>query len=349
MLPGLLMLSGCREVFYPEIEAAGPLVVVEGRITNEEGPYIVRLSETSGYGSGEFGTPLENAQVWVREVEGESFWFTEVAPGEYRSPPGMTGKPEKTYVLEFETPDGLVYQSAPQFMHPPHEQNGLLARESLRTETRLSNSGQLIITEIDGLDASLQLREQPGNRANIRFTSDVKILYTYDAGGFFDPTRYFCWKKIWRLEGVDNINLPTTSTEPGDVSNNVVAFLPHDRRRLYIEPQVEQIHTIAIRVRAYSLNEDAYTYYLEVNKQLTSDGSIFAPIPSQLTSNIFCVTEPRRAAVGLFEVSSVASQAYILRQPPNVEAALFEPTDKYEGVPRAPGCSVNEPPPFWFN
>lgn len=348
-MPGLLMLSGCKEVYYPEIGEAGPLVVVEGRITNEAGPYIVRLSETSGYGSGEFGTPLENAQVWVREVEGESFWFTEVAPGEYRSPSGMTGKAGNTYVLEFETPDGLVYQSAPQFMYPPYEQTGLLARESVRTETRLSNSGKLIIDEIDGLDAFLQLREQPENRANVRFTSDVKVLYIYEGGGFIEPIKYFCWKKIWRLEGVDNINLPTTSNEPGDVNNNVVAFLPYDRERYYIDPQNDFLQTLAMRVRVYSLNEDAYTYYLEVNKQLTSDGSIFAPIPSQLTSNIFCVTEPRRAAVGLFEASAVATQAYILRQPPNAETTFFEWTDKYEGVPRAPGCSVNEPPPFWFH
>jgi hypothetical protein len=349
LLPVLLMLSGCKEVFYPGIEAVGPLVVVEGRITNEEGPHFIRLSETTGYGSGEFGTPLENAEVWVREVEGASYRFLETEPGEYRSPAGMTGKPGKTYLLEFETPDGLVYQSAPQFMYPPYEQTGLLARESVRTETRMSNSGQLIITEIDGLDAFLQLREQPDNRANVRFTSDVKVLYIYEGGGFIEPIKYFCWKKTWHLEGVDNINLPTTSNEPGDVNNNVVAFLPHDRKRYNIDPLNDFLQTLAMRVKVYSLNEDAYTYYLEVNKQLTSDGSIFAPIPSQLTSNIFCLTEPRRAAVGLFEASAVATQAYILRQPPNAETTFFEITDKYEGVPTKPGCSINEPPPFWFN
>ena len=348
MLPGLFMLSGCKEVFYPGIEEAGPLVVVQGLITSEEGPHIIQLSETTGYGSGEFGTPLESALVRVREVAGESYKFTEVEPGEYHSPSGMTGKPGKTYVLEFETPEGLVYQSTPQFMHPPYEQTELLARESVRTETRMSNSGQLIINEIDGLDVFLQLKEQSGNRANVRFASDVKILYVYEAGGITEPIKYFCWRKIWRLEGLDNINLPTASNEPGDVNNNVVAFLPHDRERYQLDPLNDLLQTLAMRVRVYSLNEDAYTYYLEVNKQLTSDGSIFAPIPSQLTSNIFCVSEPRRAAVGLFEASAVSSQAYILRQPPNADTTNFELTDKYERVPTKPGCSINEPPPFWI-
>lgn len=344
--PGLLF-SGCREVFYPEIGHAGPLVAVEGLITDGPGPHFIRLSHTTGYYSGTFGEPLEGASVRVRMEGNDSVLFNEVRPGVYQSPDGFQGSPGNTYILEFETPDGTSYHSSPQLMHQPFTPGALHAAEAVRTSVRESNSGQLIVTEKSGVEASLQLVNHAGNPANIRFKSDVKVLYVYETFPPSGPQRHYCWRELRRFEGLEHINLPATGNLPGDVSDNVVAFLPDDKEEYFVG-YFDFLQTLAVKVRTYSLNEDAYNYYLDVYKQLTSDGTLFAPIPSQLSTNIFCVTDPQRPAVGLFEVSATASGAYILRKPPEVPSLMFEPTSKYDEVPSVPGCSENEPPPFWF-
>lgn len=346
-IAAIILISGCKEVFYPEIEPSAPIVVVEGLITDQPGPYEIRLTYTSDYYSGTFAQPIEDAGVWVLEEGGESHRFTEVRPGYYRSPVQLQGVAGKTYILEFETTDGMTYRSKPQTLLPSFEPGDMLGKESIRTTTRESNSGELIVTERAGVDASLQLTDYADNPANIRFKSEVKLLYVSEVIVVGVPEKEYCWKEMRRFEGIDNINLPTASNQPGDVSNNVVAFLPHDKEEYFLD-YFDFLQTLAIKVRVFSLNTDAYNYYLELHKQLTSDGSIFAPIPSQMSSNIYCVTDANRAAAGLFETSSVGSRAYILRQPPHVDSILFEPTGGYDEIPGTAGCSLAVTPPFWI-
>ncbi len=339
----VILLAGCKEVYYPEIDQIPNTIAVEGLITDQPGPYRIRLSYSSYFYDIDFTGRVRDARVVVYDDQGGYFEFTEVSPGVYQSPAQMRGEVGKTYTLEFETPDGLLYQSYPQTILPAYEPAELFAAETVRTQTSVSVTGGLVITEVEGVEGTLGVHPSTGNPANVRFRSDVKVLYTTES----EWDRFYCWKEVFRFEGPDNINLPVTGNQPGDVSNNAVAFLPSGSDYYFMQ-QGEEISKILVRVSLFSINDDAYNFYLDVNKQLKSDGSLFAPIPSQISGNIFCVTDPDKIVVGLFETSSLRSGGYILHMPTVNNSLNFETTSLYEQIP-APGCMQNEIPPFWVN
>ncbi|TVR72065.1 MAG: DUF4249 domain-containing protein [Marinilabiliales bacterium] len=348
LIAGIFSMNGCKELYYPEIDPPAKIITVEGLITDGPGPYFVRLSNTSVYFSESLPEPVNDANVYVTANNGDIYMFTRTSrPGEYRSPSSLRGEAGNTYVLHIQTPEGDEYRSAPQTILPHQGISELLADSSYRTRTRVSNSGRLIIEDISGVNATLIIDETRKNQANIRFRSDVKVLYTYEGGSFLEPVRYYCWKELRRFEGLDNINLPSTSNRPGDVSNNVVAFMPFDKTEYRLDLS-DVLHGLLIRVTLYTINNDTYNYYLNINRQLTSDETVFAPIPSQIDGNIISVSDPEKVATGFFEASAVTSSAFRLRLPPHRSNIFFEATDTYDDIPAA-GCYANEMPPFWNN
>lgn len=344
LLAILLFVGGCKEVYYPEIDRISNVISVEGLITDQPGPYRIRLSRSSYFYDVDLSQRITGARVAVYDDKGGYFLFSEVSPGIYQSPAQMTGMVGNTYTLEFETEDGELYRSYPQKMLPPYEITSATAANVMRTQATQSVTGGLVIREVPGIEAKLQVNNDPDNLANVRFLSDVKVLYVREEE--FD--RYYCWKEVFRFEGSQNINLPLGSNnQPGDVSNNVVAFLPDNPDAYFMAPG-ELISHLLLGVTLYSINRDAYNFYLEVSKQLNSDGTMFAPIPSQISGNIYSVSEPGKPVTGLFEAASVSKAGFILYGPPVTPGPALINTDLYEQIPE-PGCMMNEYPPFWVN
>ncbi len=340
--------GGCKEMYYPDIAPVGKGVAVDGLITTGKGPHHIWLSYTSDFYSGKIAPPLEGATVYVEDELGNMYPFLEKRPGYYESSAYMATRVGGTYTLQFTTNDGHKYRSSPQTMTSPFEIDHMQGQHSLRTSSYESNSGNLIIVETAGVDALLVLKNHKNNAANVRFESDVKIQYIFETMRAGAPAKAYCWKYLRRFEGIDNFNLPTTSNQPGDVSHNVVAFLPYANKE-YLLRESDFLHTLLVEVRLYSINNEAYAYYHDIHKQITSDGTIFSPVPSQMTSNIYCETDPNRIAVGFFEASAVSRQAFILRLPPQVDTPSFEPTEKYDAIPLSAACQIDELPSFWIN
>ena len=78
----LAMLSSCIEEFYPQIDENEYLLVVDGGISNEEGPYVVHLSVTSGLEK-VLPVPVRNAKVYIIEEDGQEELLNEAEPGKY--------------------------------------------------------------------------------------------------------------------------------------------------------------------------------------------------------------------------------------------------------------------------
>ena len=59
-----------------------------------------------------------------------------------------------------------------------------------------------------------------------------------------------------------------------------------------------------ISFKVYAISSDVYNYYQSVGAQLNSTDQMFAPVPSQVKSNIHCTTHPEQPVIGLFEATS---------------------------------------------
>jgi hypothetical protein len=94
------------------------------------------------------------------------------------------------------------------------------------------------------------------------------------------------------------------------------------------------------------ISEQEYLYYSKLSDQLSADSKIFDPLPTQLFSNIKCVTDSTKVALGYFSVSSELTIDYFvkyLKGDSVINQRYLNPLpDKINS-----NCQDNDPPSFW--
>lgn len=342
--------NGCKEIFDPEIDANISVLVVEGVITNQPGPYYVKLSWAGNYGVNETPELISSATVNVNDNNNINFQFLEIQPGIYESPPELEGVVGGTYTLIVTLPDGEIYSSFPQTILPSTDIQSLNADSTVQKTYTETKYGDLILNETPGVEVTIKTNTYPENNPLVRFNTNLIALYTWVKPGpdpMLPDQLFYCWKFRNNVEGINNINKPTSGNQVESIDNTVIAFIPNDRSFFGLDNNNQLFHVI-VKVSLYSLNEDSYQFYSDVSKQLSSDGSLFSPVASQLFTNIYCVTNPEKKAAGLFEASSVVQKDYVLWKPPLSYYLMIEETENFINIP-PPNCLLEEKPWFWIN
>jgi len=124
---------------------------------------------------------------------------------------------------------------------------------------------------------------------------------------------YYCWGKT---ESQDLLIGSAQRTVEGRLTDRITEIRPTDRklRLLY-----------RIRVKQHALSKRAYEYFSNIKKNVRETGDIFSPIPSEISGNITCITDPDRPVIGYVEVSTASRNERYLDWYDNV----FEYSESY--------------------
>jgi len=85
---------------------AGPRIVIQGEVTDQPGPYIVRVNYSVGFDKTNDFPPISGALVKISDGEGHTDTLTEPLPGIYFTK-SILGKPGNTYSLSVLANDTL--------------------------------------------------------------------------------------------------------------------------------------------------------------------------------------------------------------------------------------------------
>ena len=115
----------CEKVIDLEINSNPHLLVVNGVITDGEGPYNISLRQTMTYSfndPSEEVKPVSGALVHIIDDLGNSAALTEWSPGNYQTDPeNFRGAIGRVYHVDIVTPEGKHYISKPERLHPVPE------------------------------------------------------------------------------------------------------------------------------------------------------------------------------------------------------------------------------------
>lgn len=117
VLLSVWMLSACEDKIELDLPDGEVLLVVEGWISNEPGPYHVRLTYTQPYFDDTTPPVAPGAVVFLRDDEGLQVLLEETSPGIYTYLD--SGEVGRSYYLQITTPDGSQYQSQPELLREP--------------------------------------------------------------------------------------------------------------------------------------------------------------------------------------------------------------------------------------
>lgn len=84
-LLALLLLAGCTDVINLDLPQGTPLLAVDGAITDQPGPYLVKLTTTAPYFNGSALPPVTGAVLTLADSAGTTETLRERSPGQYVS------------------------------------------------------------------------------------------------------------------------------------------------------------------------------------------------------------------------------------------------------------------------
>ncbi len=353
----LFLFQGCEERYDPDIKKRDNLLVVEGLITNEQGPYTVRLSKTGPFGSPYRRTPVSNARLHIVDQDSQKIVLAENGPGNYTTPGEFRGEPGSVYTLQIETDDGMTYRSTPQMLPGPVMVDSVIGKIDTRRFYIQSQLGdELHRRDIDGVYVLLNVSRDDGQYPKFRFQSNLLLQYVWLVNaGAGAPIYDYCWY-VRRLADFLDSDMGSNLSKPQS-TGNPVAFIPlnsSDMRHIgfpaFGRDDTTRIVYSAPRIlmhSLYTLNDDAYAFHLERNKQLRDDGSFFDPIAPQLTGNIYQPGNDKTIVLGFFEASAVSDITLNIRVRESEDLVFIDTLDHMGDLPGY-GCLLDEQPDWWI-
>ncbi len=98
-MTGVLILTSCEKVIDVDLNDSSPQIVIEGNITDQTGPYTVKLSRSVNFDELNDFPPISVATVQISDDAGNSEILPETSPGTYTTV-SIQGTPGRTYTLD---------------------------------------------------------------------------------------------------------------------------------------------------------------------------------------------------------------------------------------------------------
>jgi hypothetical protein len=287
-------LVNCRQVYNPPaIAAVNSYLVVDGFINT--GPNAVtsfNINRTRNLGdSTTIGVPELNAKVSILDTHGTTYTLTDTAgTGIYTSAPltlDVTGQ----YSIAITTADGRKYSSdaAPCQQTPPID--SVFWRQPDNFTVYVSTHDPTNNTHYYRYDYS-ETWEHDANIISPWGVVNGNLVAT-------DTTNQK-WR-CWSTAPSTNILIASSAPLAQDVIDSFpVATVPQGDSKIDLQ--------YSILVRQYALTQDAYNYWLLIQKTSQNVGTLFDLQPTQLVGNIHCLTNPSEPVIGFISANSVQQQ-----------------------------------------
>lgn len=336
-------------------------LVVDGAITDEPGPYTVKLYLSSSIEE-DLDRPeyVTGASVQIKDDLGNTEQLTEASDGIYTTDAnGIQGEVGRKYQVLITTTDGNQYESSLAALTSAGEIETLdfTFEENVINPDDLSEPQDAVIVWIDarGTAGNPNLfRWRWTGTYRVRTFPELHEQALPDGGSVPDPlpcSGYIVDPEFglmqvdtcsccdcWLNQYSTSVLLSNNDFVEDDEFNHVqVAEIPFDKRLFY-----EKYH---IEVEQISEPEDVYQFWKLVDSQEEGAGDIFQPNIVKVTGNIRCTTNPDEEVFGIFAVSAITKKSIFIHR--NDIPKRLAPIDTSYSDCRDYAGATNIKPPFW--
>lgn len=340
----LCALSSCIKPFDIDVDEGAKILVVNGLITNEPGPYTVKLNKTTSYG-GHFTDVHKDvlgAAVTITDDLGITETLAEVREGEFQTKVnGIQGRIGGAYTLRIRLKNGEEYVSETEKLQPvpPIDRLYFVFRETTTVDAD-GNEADAPLFEIR-IDA-----KDPANEKNFyRWVS----IGTYEVetqpenfkiidrrGNQIAAPKECCWQCWITKAGY-------TAAVISDRQFNGKSLIGQPVSTIPITPQYLGIK-YHVRLKQYSLSERGFTFWQMLGTQSSGTGSVQDPAPANLHGNITNAHNADEQVLGYFGASAVETKSmYIKRSDVPISLSRFEFPDDCRVISGA----TTTKPSFW--
>jgi len=301
----MLFPTGCIMPFEPVgMSETGGILVVEGMIM--ESGTTIKLSRTiSLYNNSSASFPgVPGARIKVIDDENNVIAVTELQMIDgktiYSVPGEITFIPGTKYAIDIQIEE-KHYQSA--FISPVRtpEIDEITWRKNV-------NGSMDIMVSTHAPDSQTEYYrwafEEDWEIKSAAFSSlwyDIATGAIIEHNLFTSNNKYYCWasnKSKSIILGTSDRLMETT------IKNKVIHNFPDNNTRFS--------YLYSILVRQYGIDKDAFMYFDNLQKNIETSGSLFAPVLTEIRGNITCLSDADEPVIGyIVATNEVATRIFI--------------------------------------
>ena len=285
LLAAGLLFSACEDGISPELEKAGPILVVDAWLTNLPGAQVITITETQPYFENALPPGVSGANVSVVDDQGKVYAFQEGQDGKYTWMPVSTevfGQTGRTYTLTVEY-NGDTFTSTSRMGRVPAIDSLTFTFEEENPFLPDSYLADFWATDLPGPNDTYRIKTWK-NGVLLNKPSELNLAYDagFSAGGNFDGVTF-----------ITPIRQGINPFEEDENKELLSPYLPGDS--IYVE-----IHSISL---------EAFNFLNEVAIQTDRPGGfseLFATPLSNVSTNIVNKDPAGKPVLGFFNVAAVS-------------------------------------------
>lgn len=305
----IIIAFSCTEKYNaPNINLANKLVI-DGIISNEQEEQEIKLSYSTAVTYATFN-PVSWAKVTVHDKDSNEFVFHESnkEKGVYN------GTIPKQYLYDYNcftltviTENNEIYVSEKEVLYPCPDIDSVYFEIDNYRFTDDSNTPERGVAFYVDLQCKLNQsrfylwRVEETFEYHASWPKEVMWVGVWDTLPEPDYSRFYCYNTSYIHE------IFTLSTEQLD-ENMYIKFPLH-----FVNNQTQRLYFFySFLLKQYSISQNAYLYWQKIEKNNENSGGLYDYQPVNPKSNICCVSNPKKEALGFFGVSGVRSKRIIL-------------------------------------
>ena len=333
----IMFALGCKDEIILDSKNYKKILVVNGFITNEKGPYTIRLSVTSPVDKRLY-IPFSGCVISIFDNMGFSEVLTELEPGVYStSESGIQGVIGNEYRIFIVTPEGVEYKTEFQKMNEPVEIDSvyakLLKKESFDYPFGLSGYQFYVDSKIAPKSDNYLLWNMI---ETYQYTADYQLYGIWDG----KRERYVFlgelpeFENVYRCWNTKNVNYiitgKTTNLSIPKISKQPLHFVSTETKKLQ--------ERYSLLLKQYSIGKEAYYYWRSIEEMISEENPLFATQPYNVKGNVVNVNNSDELVFGYFTVGSVSQNRIFVNRP---YVTFYYETCSFS-------YSNNRPPPVYF-
>lgn len=275
-LLAIYALSGCETVIDAKLDTGPSQLSVDAILTDQPGQQTIRLTQTAAYFNSNTPPAALSATVTVSDDAGKTYAFTDSDNDGYYTwkPIGndTLGHIGRTYQLNI-TYQNETYRATSKMNRVPPVDSITFVKTKLNP-----------FSKTEGYRAEFYARDLPGAVDYYRI-------------------RYFRNNELQNR--ARDITVAQDGAFQGSADTDGLLFIRPIRRS--INPDSLYALNDVVKVEVHSLTLEAFTFWQELQTQVTN-GGLFATPPTNVPTNIINTKSGGRTAVGFFITSAVRSR-----------------------------------------
>ena len=288
----------CVKKFLPETGTDPDLYVVEGLITDQPGSQGIRVSRSIPIGKSSDLVPINGCNVWITNDLGTTYPLTGASEGMYFTRNDFRAVVGRKYsvniqIKRYDAPARKTVIDLLQSL--PEEMLSVPPIDSLYYEKVQLTAENGFPSEGEGCQVFLNTSD-PANKSRF-FRWDYSETWKIQAPTYQRSVNKVCWV----TNNSDEINTKAvTGLSENKIKALKVKFISNQSDRLSVRYRIQ--------VNQYSLNENEFNYWSDLEKITQQSGNFYDITPASVNGNLFIVGNPDRQVLGYFSVSAKSSK-----------------------------------------